>query len=702
MSCEKIKTRKAIHSLLFLTVLSSFFLFNVNTVHAGLFDWIGDTAGDAFFYVINIILYAVFTLVSYPVTWSSMLFKLTVDPVAVNTLFAMPAIYLLWQMVRDFFNLFFILTLLFIAFATIFQIDSFNYKRSLGKLLLMALLVNFSFPIARFVIDIANVPMYFFMESIFSDPSQAKAENVTNRFLGTSSLEELILGKQGFGVADIKGDSDITTKLLVGIVFMFLFGISLLVLAILFLIRSLMLVVLIIFSSVGFAGMVIPGFRSYASTWWDNLLKYAFFGPAAMLMILVSLKFLEGFTGPGGIGNTTTIANNSSATGGGTYLASMVAVMAPIVFIWIAISVGQQMGIRGAGAVTGNAQKFSKWAGRKGARGLGYTGAFVGTAGVATPGRLQAAKYGAQEGMKNFKKTGKIAGVAVPGAQRFTTTAQEERNAKSAGFFTGGRKGYADAQKELARKRTYEKADELKKGNVSNSELLSQIGAENRKADGSFKDPIAAGGAAMVLADRKALTGAKDFVNALQALGDNTKEISTLIEKAGGDALKLDAKQYETAMSSFDTGAFKATGEDVVLKKSLEGKLRKEGKAKVIVDYQVSKRAPETSEADAYQSAYAGALDKMGASDIVKQGDIFDDKHFMTYAQNRAAVNPRWAQAVMDEIVKSPSNAQHEGKWAGVLVQSKPATQRAKEIMMDTNIAAARQERDAGKENSTT
>lgn len=688
----KTKSKKLFPSLALLGVLFSFsFLFNVHHADAFLgLDWIGDKAGDAFFYVINIILYAVFTLVSYPVTWSAMLLGLTVDPVAVNTMFKMPAIYTLWQMVRDFFNLFFILTLLFIAFATIFQIDSFNYKKTLGKLLLMALLVNFSFPIARFVIDIANVPMYFFMESIFSDPTDAKAENITKRFLGTSNLEKIILGKEDFGVADIQGDSEITTKLLVGIIFMFLFGVSLLVLAVLFLIRALMLVILIIFSSVGFAGMVIPGFRSYATKWWDSLLKYAFFGPAAMLMMLVSLKFLEGFTGPGGMGSPENIANKSSVTGGGTYLAAMVAVIAPIVMIWMSIIVAQNSGIVGAREVGASAQKFSKWAGRKSARGAFRAGTF---------GQGPAAVKGAQAGWKNFGQTGKLMGVAVPGVG---TAKEEAREAKYAGFFKGGRKGYANAEKELAKKRTYERADELKKGNVSNSELLKQIGAENRKADGSFKDPVGAGAAAMVLADRKAITGAENFVNALQALGDNTKEVSTLIEKSGGDALKLNSKQYETAMSSFDTEALKATGEDVVLKKSLDGKLRKEGKAKVIVDYQVSKRAPGTSEAAAYQGAYAEVLGKMGASDIVKQGDIFDDKHFMTYAENRAATSPKWAQTVMDEIVRSPSNAQHEGKWADVLLKSKPAPAKERMIVTDTNIAAAKQARDAERRNPTT
>lgn len=703
MGLKKKKTKKIVaFSAFFFIFLVSTFLFNVHPADAGIFSFITDTAAQGFYYVINVILYSVFLFVSFPVSWAAMLFGLTVDPVAVNTMFAMPAIYTLWQMVRDFFNLFFILTLLFIAFATIFQISSFNYKKALGKLLLMALLVNFSFPIARFVIDVANVPMYFFMESMFENPSTAKAKDIAEVAFSTSGMQKLILpGVNGYG--DVKGEDGLTLQLLVGIIFMFLFGVSLFVLAILFLVRSLMLVVLIIFSSVGFAGMVIPGFRSFATKWWDNLLKYAFFGPAAMLMLLVAAKFLREFSGPGGIGSRDSMAAANSGLAlenPVTYLASMVAVMAPIILIWISITIGQTMGIHAADGITKNAQKFSKWAGRKGAR----AGLAIGTLGAA-PYAMSRGKEigkGAQEGWKSFKKTGTFAGVAVPGAKPFTTEAKERREARYAGFFKGGRKGVLDAEKELARKRTYEKADEMKKGNTSNSDLRTKIGAGNRKADGSFKDPIEAAAAAMVLADRKALAGADEFVNALQALGDNTKEISTLIEKAGGDALKLDANQYEKAMSSFNIASLQGTGENELLKKSLDGKLHKEGKAKVIVDYQVSKRAPGTSESDAYLTAYDNVLGKKGASDIVKQSDIFDDKHFMTYAENRATANPRWAQAVMDEIVKSPSNAQHEGKWAGVILKSTPVPPKERVIATDTNIAAAKQARDAEQQNKTT
>lgn len=355
--------------LSFFLVAIFYFGLDVEIAHAagedpGFWATVGSAVGGALLLVLNGILYGVFVVVSYPVTWASVLLGWAVDPAAVHTLFTMNSIYLLWQMIRDFFNLFFILTLLFIAFATIFQIDSFNYKKTLGKLLLMALLVNFSFPIARFIVDATNVPMYFFMESMFTNKSQANGKGIVEVSFGSSGMQEIILpGSNADGF--VKGDSDLTVKIFTGIIFMFLFGVSLLVFAIMMVIRSIMLVVLIIFSPVGFAGMVIPGFRQYATKWWDNLLKYAMFGPASMLMMLVAVKFMQEFKVDGKNAMIAQAAGSTGDAASATYIATMASIVVPIVLIWTAITIGQTMGIAGAGMVTQRAQQFSKWAGRK-------------------------------------------------------------------------------------------------------------------------------------------------------------------------------------------------------------------------------------------------------------------------------------------------------------------------------------------------
>ncbi len=318
-------------------------------------------AASPFLLAINLFLYAILTALGWMLSVAVTTLEWAVNPVSVKAMFDLPVIYTLWQMIRDFFNLFFILTLLFIAFATIFQIDSFNYKKTLGKLLLMALLVNFSFPISRFIIDTANVPMYFFMESMFADPSDKSIKKVVEVSLSASQIKEILLPKTTLKQQFFEG-STITLNLVIAIVFSFIFFSSLLSLSIAFAIRNIVLLILVIFSAVGFAGMVIPGFRKTASMWWDKLLKNAFFGPAAMLMLLISVKVMENLNA-GGTGSIKDQINSGTLQLGAADLSRSVAagsiVIIPIILIWMAMGVGQYIGAEGAGMARNWAMKTS-------------------------------------------------------------------------------------------------------------------------------------------------------------------------------------------------------------------------------------------------------------------------------------------------------------------------------------------------------
>ncbi|MGB4943433.1 MAG: hypothetical protein WBO92_05005, partial [Candidatus Moraniibacteriota bacterium] len=112
--------------------------------------WIGSFVGalkDFFLWVLSIIRGAIITIVAAP---AAGLFVWVVDPANVSGptgVLNFPAVYTLWQFIRDFFNLFFIFILLFSAFATIFQVDSFNIRTLFKNILLAALLINFSYPI---------------------------------------------------------------------------------------------------------------------------------------------------------------------------------------------------------------------------------------------------------------------------------------------------------------------------------------------------------------------------------------------------------------------------------------------------------------------------------------------------------------------------------------------------------------------------
>lgn len=72
-----------------------------------------------------------------------------------------------WVMVRDVVNMFFIIILLVSAFATVIGYDegSFHYKRVLPKLLLMAVLINFSRTLILLLVDFSQVLMLTFVNA---------------------------------------------------------------------------------------------------------------------------------------------------------------------------------------------------------------------------------------------------------------------------------------------------------------------------------------------------------------------------------------------------------------------------------------------------------------------------------------------------------------------------------------------------------
>jgi hypothetical protein len=62
-----------------------------------------------------------------------------------------------WIKVRDFINILFLFELLWISIATILQISSFNAKSMLLKVILAALLTNYSLFVTRVMFDLSNL-----------------------------------------------------------------------------------------------------------------------------------------------------------------------------------------------------------------------------------------------------------------------------------------------------------------------------------------------------------------------------------------------------------------------------------------------------------------------------------------------------------------------------------------------------------------
>jgi len=187
------------------------------------------------------------------------------------------------QMVAQLCNMVYLFILLYIATKTIFS-SAFNYKSLLIKLVIAALLTNFSLVISGVIIDFSQIIMY----SIFKKPELYD--------IGTDLLDNigkaLEVGSLRFqDVWDFiwgKTVSELISKIIsmMGII---IFGLILMVTLwmyqALLIIRIVGLWILLILSPAAFLLGVLPKTEQYFKDWFEKLTSYAFLGPILVFFL---------------------------------------------------------------------------------------------------------------------------------------------------------------------------------------------------------------------------------------------------------------------------------------------------------------------------------------------------------------------------------------------------------------------------------
>jgi hypothetical protein len=201
-----------------------------------------------------------------------------------------------WAVVRDISNLFFILIMIFIGIATILQISAYGAKQLLVKIIIVALLINFSLPAAKMIIDASNILALQFLCAMTDNTCDAT--NLSASFAQAFSVQSLY-GTSNLDEVKALFDED-AIKQLTSEFFLFIFGTVILTVAafiilagaFLFLIRTVALMILSIFSPFAFLGMILPRTANYAKQWWDKFINQAFLAPAFLFMLYLVVRFL--------------------------------------------------------------------------------------------------------------------------------------------------------------------------------------------------------------------------------------------------------------------------------------------------------------------------------------------------------------------------------------------------------------------------
>lgn len=427
---------------------------------------------------LNCLLLVVLRFVGWLLSIAASIFVWIVDVNVFKSIVNGPNIYPVWQNVRDVLNIAFILVLLYSAFCTILQIEKYSYKKLLLNLVIMALLVNFSFPITRFIIDVANSLMYTLIQVLLGDPGSKFGLLASDSQIGT------IINQP------VNGSS--ATMLLASIVFVFIMAITLLAIAILFLIRMVVLVILIIFSPLAFVATILPDASGYSSKWWDNLFKYSFFGPIMVFMLYVATALLAASKSTGSV----LVAAASKQGTDPSLLASMAYFSVPIVVLWLGMGVAQSMSIAGAATVMGGAQKFIKGAGKK----------FSGYNAIKK-------QYDAFAGARKKREEAKAKNRFGGKVGDFANKAQDTVIAGIPGVGGAAKKRLA----ELEKKKIQEVREEWKKnGGATDTEIADALNS---------KDTAKRKAGAMEAAEKNGFTGLPQYKQALDAIkGDPVYE----------------------------------------------------------------------------------------------------------------------------------------------------------------------------------
>jgi hypothetical protein len=289
-------------------------------------------------------LFAVLEAISFLITVAGGLFDIVIDYDFLNSFLRNDGVYNGWVIVRDVLNMFFMLLLLFSAFATIFQVEKYHLRKIIIMLVVMALLVNFSYPITLFVVDFSNSAMYFFVDAIVAPSKSSKIANIVQ--FGSTISTSVALSSE-------------FKDIIVTIVFAFMFLMTLVALSINLLIRIVAFTILIILSPAGFVFAFFPDTKNVASDWWSALFKYAFMGPIMMFFVYLSVLIFSI--------NDAVKSKFSSNNDVAVYVSYLI----PTAFLWIGLVAAQKFGGSGAGIAmdmakkTGNMIKSGAWGATK-------------------------------------------------------------------------------------------------------------------------------------------------------------------------------------------------------------------------------------------------------------------------------------------------------------------------------------------------
>ena len=308
-----------------------------------------------------------------------------------------------WRLVRDIANMAFLIIFIAIAFATIMRVEQYEWKKLLPKLLIMAILVNFSKTVAGLILDAAQVIMITFVNGF----KLVAAGNLIRSF----GLNDLLAIRE-FSGGDVGGvtPNSIAAASILAVVLLVIATITVGVVVLMFLIRIVYLWILIILAPIAFLLAATPGFSSKFNDWWNKFIRYAFLGPIMAFFLWLSFTVMAGVPGNDNLARHSGFFEDSIAGSTAASISAistsdqMLSYIITIALLLLSLSVANNLGVAGgnlAGDALSRIRRGGVKLGKLGALGfLGGGAAVAGYAGYKGASALRKTKVGKFLGRK--------------------------------------------------------------------------------------------------------------------------------------------------------------------------------------------------------------------------------------------------------------------------------------------------------------
>jgi hypothetical protein len=332
-----------------------------------------------------------------------------------------------WKVIRDLMNIVFIFILVYEGIKLIIgQGDTAFIKRFITGIVLASLLINFSLFFTKVLIDASNILTIGMYNSMVRDADYKPTDPDYFWQTGLSNKVMQALGVQGIfdpsalNIPQNGADSysQLTANAMSAVLFLIIAFVFFAV-AVLFVVRYIVLVILLALSPVAYMGFL-PGIKEYSSRWWNSFMGQLIFAPLFMIMMWVVLIMVQSM----GIGASPasgwTTAFTDKLNGGSLNLMLQFAVIIGLVIA--ALVTSKSYATKGASQIKDFSNRMTAWAG----------GAVMG--GTSRIGRNTVGRWGANaandENLKQKAAEGNIrARIQLAAANRAATSTFDARNA---------------------------------------------------------------------------------------------------------------------------------------------------------------------------------------------------------------------------------------------------------------------------------